>query len=185
MKLKPTVNFPFFAVVYIFCLFGFTYIGRNLSNTLVEYDLLFSVLIVCFVFFGCSCVLYLDKAFKNRDFFSYALLFMVGIISLMMIFKIKYPVEKIHFIEYGILVLLLRKAFFGKLPVYNQYMLSIMAAGLVGLLDEIFQYYLPLRFFDWRDVGINFFSSFLALAGYEIAHNQTGFFRLSQLNRRT
>ncbi len=63
------------------------------------------------------------------------------------------PVERIHFLEYGILAFLLFRAAgeprgLGLLWVY-------IAVLVAGLSDEIIQWVLPNRYFDWHDVAIN------------------------------
>ena len=56
------------------------------------------------------------------------------------------PVEKIHFIEYGILSLMLYKAFFTDRSDFTIFLKALCFGYLIGLLDEFIQYLLPNRF---------------------------------------
>ena len=66
------------------------------------------------------------------------------------------PAERIHLLEYGILGLLaaagLRKK--GE-SIWRSSGRALLFVFLVGLLDEGFQWLLPDRVGDWRDVGFN------------------------------
>ena len=64
---------------------------------------------------------------------------------------LKNPVEHIHLFEYGVLGLALS---LWKIGSINLRVLSI--GFIVGLVDELYQGYLPNRVFDYHDLLINF-----------------------------
>lgn len=102
------------------------------------------------------------------------------------------PYEFTHFPEYGILsVLIIRAMKEEKLGAENKthigcknrekedkrnraklalrgnpYILSAIMTGIVGGGDEIYQHFLPGRFFTWYDVALNFVGGILGLIVY-------------------
>ena len=62
--------------------------------------------------------------------------------------------ETFHFIEYGVLVALFYRAW---LPLADRstLVLPLLACAIVGSMDEWFQWFIPIRAGDARDVGIN------------------------------
>ena len=45
----------------------------------------------------------------------------------------------------------------------NPYFLSAIITGLIGAVDEIYQYFLPNRYFTWYDILLNIFGGILGL----------------------
>lgn len=74
------------------------------------------------------------------------------ILSLLWLFHLERPEERLHFVEYGILGILAFKAF-GK--GFKKVMIAILFVLLIGTLDEIIQFILPNRVGDIRDVIFN------------------------------
>jgi len=88
------------------------------------------------------------------------------------------PYEFTHLPEYAILSILIiwaldkeklkgtkakkdnnKKLTIGK----NPYFLSAMITGIIGTLDEIYQYFLPNRYFTWYDILLNILGGILGL----------------------
>jgi glycopeptide antibiotics resistance protein len=85
------------------------------------------------------------------------------------------PAERIHFLEYGFLGFLLVKAFESENPNSNlKYILSLVSGAILGLSDELFQGVLQFqnifphirRYFEWKDVFMNAFGTFLGVVFY-------------------
>lgn len=74
------------------------------------------------------------------------------ILSLFWLFHLERPEERIHFIEYGILGVLVFKAL-GK--GFKKIIIAILFILLTGTLDEIIQFILPNRVGDIRDIIFN------------------------------
>lgn len=73
----------------------------------------------------------------------------------------KSPEEAIHFIQYGVLGILVYRA----LAVHHHditiYFSAAVICGIIGTIDEVIQWLVPRRLWDLRDVWINFFSAAL------------------------
>jgi hypothetical protein len=82
--------------------------------------------------------------------------------------------ERIHFAQYGLMALLARSALAWRRPPLQQYVGAIVIASAAGWVDELIQAALPDRVYDLRDVAINAVAALLAIAAYEVLHNQLG-----------
>lgn len=77
-----------------------------------------------------------------------------------------YPVaaaEKIHFLEYGFLGLLLCKTLSYQIKDTSAYLVALVIVYLVGMTDETLQWALPNRVGEYRDIWINVVSGALAI----------------------
>ncbi|MCD4655169.1 VanZ family protein [bacterium] len=83
-------------------------------------------------------------------------------------------VERFHLIEYGILSILVCLASRRHNQQYIAFAWGFAAAWFVGLSDEFFQWWLPARVGEWRDVVINIQSGALGLAALGILQAGTG-----------
>ena len=127
----------------------------------------------------------------GRAFFGYAVLASVGIafiiLILVLIIKLKIdtpasyiwliliaglyvhftlqrwrgPEEAVHFLEYGLLGYFIFRAFRSSFPDPGIYLAGILFGTLIGTIDEIIQWAVPQRYWDFRDVGFNALSSVL------------------------
>lgn len=78
------------------------------------------------------------------------------------------PEEAMHFVQYGILSLLLYRAYKHRYGDRGAYVCAALLGAMLGTFDEIIQWIVPRRFFDFRDLAINAASGLLvqgALAG--------------------
>ncbi len=65
------------------------------------------------------------------------------------------PEEAVHFLEYGLLGFFLFRAWRLTIPDKAAYLASFLTGTLIGTFDEIFQWFMPGRYWDIRDVGLN------------------------------
>jgi hypothetical protein len=65
------------------------------------------------------------------------------------------PEEAVHFIEYGILGILLYGAMERRVPDWTIYAVVVLTGMLVGTVDELIQWATPERFWDFRDIVLN------------------------------
>lgn len=65
------------------------------------------------------------------------------------------PEEAMHFVQYGVLSLLLYRAFRTRHADAGVYVAAFLLGALIGVVDETMQWLTPRRFFDFRDMGIN------------------------------
>ena len=70
-----------------------------------------------------------------------------------MSFSLDVWAERVHFIQYGLLGLLVSRAY--KISSFKMLLASGLLIVSVGLVDEIIQWYLPNRYGDIRDVVMN------------------------------
>lgn len=89
------------------------------------------------------------------------------------------PEERLHFLEYGLLAWLLRSALARHCSIYWQYTLAIVATAIIGLIDEVVQYFVPSRVYDIRDVLMNASAGLLALIIDEGLHNRLQRYRVA------
>ena len=74
-----------------------------------------------------------------------------------------YAGEKIHFLEYGVLGLLLCKALGYRINNRSAYWLALVIVYLIGMTDEGIQWWLPSRVGEYRDIWMNIASGALAI----------------------
>ena len=72
------------------------------------------------------------------------------------------PVEGLHFLQYGVLGLLLHRALSHHMRDSAIYIAAALIGGTVGILDEAIQWLLPNRFWDLRDIAFNFSGAVIA-----------------------
>ncbi len=65
------------------------------------------------------------------------------------------PEEAVHFLEYGVLGVLLYRAFENRVPDPTIYVAVTLTGLLVGTVDEIIQWLVPGRYWDFRDIVLN------------------------------
>lgn len=75
------------------------------------------------------------------------------------------PEEAIHFLEYGILSLLIFRAFSHRIADASIYAAPVLAGAFFGVVDEAVQWLVPGRVFDLADIGLNV----TALALFQLA----------------
>lgn len=66
------------------------------------------------------------------------------------------PEEAIHYVLYAVLSLLLYRALVHRTRDYSIYAAAILIGTLIGTADEILQWLVPERYFDTRDIWLNF-----------------------------
>jgi hypothetical protein len=79
------------------------------------------------------------------------------------------PEEAFHFVQYGVLSLLLYRALRFHLADPTIFLAAIALGAVAGILDELIQWVTPRRYFDFRDIGINVLSGLLVQTGLGFA----------------
>lgn len=107
---------------------------------------------------------------RNRNplfYFSSAILFLSY--YPLVYFLSEYPAERFHVAEYGILSILAYRWL--RVPVDTMWVYPAVLGYtfLVGTIDEVIQYFLPDRFFEFRDMSINWISALVAICLIAIA----------------
>jgi len=73
------------------------------------------------------------------------------------------PAERLHLAEYGLLSLFILRALQVDVPRRRAYFLGWLLAAALGTVDEVLQWVIPSRVFEWKDIGLNVLSSGLAM----------------------
>jgi hypothetical protein len=74
------------------------------------------------------------------------------------------PAEKLHFLYYGVLALLVYEALEIDLAGAGLVIATVGVVALIGFGDEVLQDIIPRRVFEWKDVALNAVSGGLATA---------------------
>jgi len=115
----------------------------------------FSFGVYLFLFCVSLGLIFVFLKYKKRKSSLFALLGILGA-SAYLVTKIKYPEERIHFLEYAILGILLYFAMREKIKGKSIFFFISFFVFLIGFGDEIIQGLLPNRVYDPRDVIMNF-----------------------------
>jgi VanZ family protein len=75
------------------------------------------------------------------------------------------PEEAIHFVQYGVLSLLLLRAYASRYGDRGAFVCAALLGSILGVFDEVIQWAVPQRYFDYRDITINVSSIWLVQAG--------------------
>ena len=73
------------------------------------------------------------------------------------------PAERFHLTEYGVLSWIVFRALRVDMPGTPAYLTGVLISGLLGVGDEAIQWLLPMRVFEWKDIGLNVFSSAMGM----------------------
>ena len=65
------------------------------------------------------------------------------------------PEEAVHFLEYGLLSFFIFRALLHHVKNKSIYLTATFLALLIGTFDEIIQWIIPQRYWDFRDAGLN------------------------------
>ncbi len=92
---------------------------------------------------------------KSSDFIKTSMFIMILITGLALAWQIKIPQERIHIFEYAILGWFALRDLIKTNKKLKGAILACIFAAVVGILDETFQWILPYRVFDLRDIAFN------------------------------
>lgn len=79
--------------------------------------------------------------------------------------RVQYPIEAVHFVQYGVLGLLAYGAFAHRIYDLGVYAAAMLFCAIIGIVDETIQWALPDRVWDIRDIGFNAMAGCLAQFG--------------------
>ena len=89
---------------------------------------------------------------------AYAWLIGIGGLIVYLTFALKdgSPEEAVHYLQYGVLSLLLFRAFAHRIGDYSIYAAVAITGTIVGMIDETVQWLTPGRYFGFEDIWLNF-----------------------------
>jgi len=127
------------------------FVEERLSAAFFGYSVIF---VVCIAFLIVFYLLWFRL--KIRAFPNYLWLTVIACIYIFFTLKLwKRPEEAVHFLEYGLLGLFLFRALRYHIDDKSVYLTAFLIGGLVGIFDEAFQWMMPRRIWDMRDIGLN------------------------------
>ena len=102
------------------------------------------------------------KRFGLRNF--YAWFYLAALVTLLMMaaFNLPEPKDRLHFLEYGLLFILVYRALRPNVSGFFSYSLALVATFALGLIDEGLQFFYPNSMMDFADVMRNTFAGYLA-----------------------
>lgn len=89
--------------------------------------------------------------------------------------KLPYPQERLHFVEYGFLAFFLYRTLHLMASRWASVRATVAIGFVVGMVDEVVQYFLPNRVFDPRDLAANAAAVLLGV-GITLVISQRGIF---------
>jgi len=154
------------AIAVVAAIYSTLGLARTLTGTLRERGLLEATFVFCFLLVLATIVTQGLKVRPRGAEIGVAL--GVAAAYAMVFVRMALPEERTHLIEYGVVAVLIHEALTERasqgrrVPVPA--LLAILAATVVGVLDECIQAFLPGRVFDRRDILFNFLAGLMAVA---------------------
>jgi VanZ family protein len=127
------------------------FVEKHLSADFFGYSV---ICVVCIAFLTGIYLLWFRL--KIRAFPNYLWFAVIACAYIFFTFKLwERPEEAVHFLEYGLLGLLLFRALRHHIHDKSVYLTAFLIGGLVGIFDEVLQWMIPRRIWDIRDIGLN------------------------------
>jgi len=131
------------------------FVSEKWGSELFGYTVLISTGIVFFL-----ALYILIFKLKIRSASNYIWLFAIGCTYVYFTLKLwESPEEAIHFLEYGLLGFFIFNALKLQIKDRSIFVTAFLIGCLIGIFDEILQWIVKERFWDFRDVGLNALSS--------------------------
>ena len=86
----------------------------------------------------------------------------------------RFPAERLHLLEYGLMAFVLYRALRLDLSARAAHGWALGLSAVIGFGDETIQWVLPQRFFELKDVALNVAAGFLGLALTALARGRSG-----------
>ncbi|MBI2505135.1 MAG: VanZ family protein [Candidatus Latescibacteria bacterium] len=101
---------------------------------------------------------------------TYAALLAIGLVYAYLLHRFaRFPAERLHLVEYGLVSYFLLRALSLDLPPPRAYIVALLLTSLVGTGDELIQWVSPERVFEVKDVQLNIVSGGLGLLVVRLA----------------
>jgi len=103
---------------------------------------------------------------KRPSFLRFSIFIVVLIIGIWLVWQLKIPEEKIHFLEFAVLGWFASRDLIKPGRKVKGIIFALTFTLAVGVLDEVFQGILPYRYFQWCDIGFNSVGGIWGIALY-------------------
>lgn len=125
---------------------------------------IFNTVFWVFGLIAAACLVYLLKRRRGRQLAqSVSALIAVSLVYWYYLSSMRYPIERIHFLEYGLLGALLYTGLNRRCSRQVSFPVSLLLCYMIGLGDEAIQWILPNRVGEIGDSVINLFSGLLGI----------------------
>ncbi|MGB6851985.1 MAG: VanZ family protein [Thermoanaerobaculia bacterium] len=159
---------------YVLAIFASLPFVRGVAIALQRQNLLGGAVTLLYFVAVVAVVYHVVFDVRLSDRIAFLALVLLAAVTGAMILGLSIPEERIHFVQYGLMALLARRALAWHLKPWQQYVGAFLIAAAAGWVDEFIQALLPDRVYDLRDVAINAVAAMLALAADEVLHNRLG-----------
>jgi hypothetical protein len=151
--------------------------ARPVQNVLEQRSIYAVVAVITLGFIAAGAVVFRRVVWKSRRgrWVRGALFFAVCSVYIWRLKSLTIQVERFHLLEYGILAVLIALACGRKQWGIVSLGFALCGVLLIGMGDELFQYFWPKRVGEWRDVMINLESGVLALTALSILNPRKAF----------
>jgi VanZ family protein len=123
------------------------------------------IVLACIVLAGVAATLYLKRR-KTTYWSNWFWLILVALVFTRYTYQLSQaPEEALHFVEYGILGLLLYRALSHRIRDFSIYICAALIGAIIGTLDEVIQWAVPQRYWAYRDIWINLVAVVLTQIG--------------------
>lgn len=154
--------------IYLVAIYATLGVVRVMTNFLRDRGILRASVVVAFVLAATVMLWLIFRDARNRSPRTMLTLIAVAIAYALVIYPMKSPEEKIHFIEYGVVALLANAAAPREWSARKRFVLCALFVAAAGWIDEGIQALLPSRFYDLRDVAFNAAAGLMALVALAI-----------------
>lgn len=150
-----------FPIIWIALVYLSIPVIRSLSEIVIEnFYLKFSLLTI-------SVLLVLFLVYRaTNDKKTLFLLLLAGLLGYFYSFNLAAYEELFHYFQYGLLSILVLNSFKKEIKEPVKIITTIILVSFFGYFDEVIQYFIPRRFFDWNDVVLNFVSGVIGVIVY-------------------
>lgn len=160
-------------VAWTMLIYSTLYIVRPVCEFLKAYTPFDVIVWIIFALLLGVLIYFFLLRWPRQGLWYYVLLLGTVLVYIGMLWILKIPEERIHLIQYGVLVCLIVRALRFDFPIKLAFGGAFVLTSLLGLGDEIIQHFLPNRYFQWQDVLLNTVSAALGLLWCYLAGYQT------------
>lgn len=154
--------------VYLVAIYATLGVVRTITNFLRDRGLLRVSVVAAFAITAAAVLWLVMRNTRNRSWRMMLVLLLVALAYAAVIFPMKSPEEKIHFIEYGGVAVLAHVAAPRNWSRGKRFIACAFFVAAAGWIDEGIQALLPSRFYDLRDVAFNASAGLMALGAVAI-----------------
>lgn len=137
------------------------FVAQNLGREMFTYVVLAAI--------GLACVAVARHIIRSRLSSIGGYFWLLAVAAVFLGYTVKLskhnPEEAVHFIQYGILSILVFRALTHRFSDLSIYFIAAMICGIIGTIDELIQWITPKRVWDLRDIWINFLAGSLVQVG--------------------